>query len=192
MINPHPIDLNRLLTQPASNLPSTIVIAFVIDVSLPAYLTNNPISIHPVTFQSQIPINADKAGRVLLAGSFPKFFEEGKKRYPGAGEFRYNYELGPNETQWMKENIVKTAKDYDTIVICVANERSSQIAQTLKDLNKRVIVMSIMTPTHAFKLSWASDILIGYSYSNYTFEAMFAAMNGEISIKGLLPFTEQQ
>lgn len=142
--------------------------------------------------QSQIPINADKAGRVLLAGSFPKFFEEGKKRYPGAGEFRYNYELGPNETQWMKENIVKTAKDYDTIVICVANERSSQIAQTLKDLNKRVIVMSIMTPTHAFKLSWASDILIGYSYSNYTFEAMFAAMNGEISIKGLLPFTEQQ
>lgn len=140
--------------------------------------------------QNLIPLSKEKAGRVLLAGSFPSFFQEGKKRYPDAAEFRYNYELGPNETQWMKENIVKTAAGYDTIVICVANDRSSQIAQTLKDLNKNVIIMSIMTPTHAFKLSWAQDILIGYSYSNYTFEAMFAAMNGEISANGLLPFTE--
>lgn len=58
MINPHPIDLNRLLIQPASNLLSTIVIALVMDVSLPAYLTSNPISMHPITFQNQILISA--------------------------------------------------------------------------------------------------------------------------------------
>ena len=81
MIIPHPIDLNRLLTQPASNLPSTIVIAFAMDVSLPAYLTSNPISIHPITFQNQIPISVqDSSG--FRTPAFPVYSGTSKMTTP--------------------------------------------------------------------------------------------------------------
>lgn len=139
--------------------------------------------------QTDLPLTKDVAGRVLLAGSVSRFFEEGKKRYPNSAEFKFNYELGPNETAWMCENIVKTADSYDTIIICVSSERSAKIAQSLKDTGKKVVIVSIMAPTYSFELNWADDILLGYSYSGYTFEAIMGALSGEFEITGKLPIT---
>lgn len=139
---------------------------------------------------TDFPVKKENAGRVLLCGSFPRFFAEGKKRYPNSGEFKFNYELGPNETQWMKENIVKQIKNYDTIVICVSNERSAQIAQALKDCGKRIVIFSLMSPIYSFDLDFADEIVLGYSWSGYTFVALFAALNGEYKIQGTLPFNE--
>lgn len=146
-----------------------------------------------ITFfkQGEVPLLSENAGSVLLAGSLPKFFEAGRKRYPDCAEFRFSYEPGPNETAWMSENIVKTAAGYDTVIICVSNERSAAIAQALKPLGKKVIVLSIMTPSYSFALDWADSILVGYSYSSYTFEALFGALNGEYSVHGTLPYTAQ-
>lgn len=139
---------------------------------------------------TDFPVKKENAGRVLLCGSFPRFFAEGKKRYPNSGEFKFNYELGPNETQWMKENIVKQIKNYDTIVICVSNERSAQIAKALKDCGKRIVIFSLMSPIYSFDLDFADEIVLGYSWSGYTFVALFAALNGEYKIQGTLPFNE--
>ena len=36
----------------------------------------------------------------------------------------------------------------------------------------------------------ADEIILGYSWSGYTFTALFAALNGEYKIQGVLPFTE--
>lgn len=146
-----------------------------------------------ITFfkQGEVPLLSENAGSVLLAGSLPKFFEAGRKRYPDCAEFRFSYEPGPNETAWMSENIVKTAAGYDTVIICVSSERSAAIAQALKPLGKKVIVLSIMTPSYSFALDWADSILVGYSYSSYTFEALFGALNGEYSVHGTLPYTAQ-
>lgn len=134
------------------------------------------------------PLKNEKAGKVLLAGSLPRFFSEGKARYPEAAEFRYNYELGPNETAWMSENIGEVAKNFDTIIILVSSERSAKIAESLKPLEKKVIVFSIMTPNYSFSLDWADTIIAGYSYSPYTIQAMFGALNGEYNAKGVLPY----
>ena len=142
-----------------------------------------------VAKQTALPLNVDKAGKVLLAGALPKFFEEGKKRYKNCGEFRYSYELGPNETEWMSENITKTAAAYDTIVICVSNARSADIANALKGSGKRVAVLSIMSPVNAESLEWADEIIFGYSYSPYTFAAMFGALCGEYKASGTKPFS---
>lgn len=140
--------------------------------------------------KTNFPVKAQDAGKVLLAGSLPRFFSEGKKRYPNSSEFRFSYELGPNETEWMCDNILKNINGYDTIIICVSSDRSARIAQKLKDCGKRVIVFSIMSPTNSFDLDWADEILLGYSYSGYTFVAMYAALNGEFTVKGVMPFTE--
>ena len=145
-----------------------------------------------VSKQTALPLNVDKAGKVLLAGALPKFFEEGKKRYKNCGEFRYSYELGPNETEWMSENITKTAAAYDTIVICVSNARSADIANALKGSGKRVVVLSIMSPVNAESLEWADEIIFGYSYSPYTFAAMFGALCGEYKASGAKPFSSTE
>ena len=143
-------------------------------------------SITPVKTTS-VPLSEEKAGRVLLAGSLPKFFEEGKKRYPSAGEFKFTYEIGPNETQWVCDNLPPVAQGYDTIIVCVSNERTARIAESVRKSGKKVVVLSIMAPAFGSALTWADDILAGYSYSGFTFQALFGALAGEYEMVGVLP-----
>lgn len=135
------------------------------------------------------PYKPQPGEKILLAGQnqFPEFFEEAKKRYGECAQFKYDYELGPNQTDWMSTNIEATAQSYDTIIICVANERSAQIASRLKNSGKRVIILSVLSPVPVLNFSWADTILLGYSYSPFTFDALFGALNGEYEPQGTLP-----
>ena len=139
--------------------------------------------------QGAFPLTNEEAGRVLLAGQiqFPEFFSEAKKRYTNCGEFKYDYEMGPIQADWMSNNIETLIPSYDTIIICVANERNALIAERLASSGKRVIIMSVLSPVPVLDYSWADTILLGYSYSPFTFAAMFAALNGEYEAQGSLP-----
>lgn len=143
-----------------------------------------------VAKKTLVPLNEDKAGKVLLVGSLPSFFEEGKKRFSDTGDFKFTYEIGPNETQWVCDNIGKIAIAYDTLIVMVYNERTARIAEWLRQYGKKTVVFSIMTPTNALTMDWADDILVGYSYSDYTLKAMFGALAGEYKAEGELPFKE--
>ncbi|WP_147634311.1 glycoside hydrolase family 3 protein [Treponema pectinovorum] len=135
------------------------------------------------------PLKASQGEKILLAGQnqFPEFFEQAKKRYPNCAEFKYDYEMGPNQAEWMKKNIESTARNFDIIIICVANERSAMIASSLERTSKKVIIMSVLSPVGVLGFNWADSILLGYSYSPYTFKALFAALNGEFEPTGKLP-----
>ena len=144
-----------------------------------------------VTVEKQgiLPVTADKAGRVLLMGSLTSFFKAGKQRYPDAGEFHYTYETGPNETQWVLDNLPGVAAGYDTIIICVSSENHVKIAEYFKGSGKRVVVLCNMTPTLTEKLQWADSILLGYSWRcDYSLKAMLAAVNGEYVPTGTKPY----
>lgn len=136
-----------------------------------------------------LPYKPAEGERILLAGQnqFPEFFTEAHARYPNAAEFKYDYEMGPNQADWMSNNIESTARGFDTIIICVANERSAMIARRLERTGKRVIVMSVLAPVPVLNFTWADTILLGYSYSPYTFKALFAALDGDFAPKGILP-----
>lgn len=136
-------------------------------------------------------MSADKCGRVLLAGSLADFFRQGKARYTDTGDFRFSFECGPNETQYMCERIKGVAAGYDTVVCLVANASSRRIAQELRGTGKRVAILSIMSPEYAIDLDWADTILLGYGWSGYTLDAMFAALAGEYDCKGALPYKRQ-
>lgn len=139
--------------------------------------------------QGSLPLKADKAGRVLLMGSLTSFFKAGKQRYPGAGEFHYTYETGPNETQWVLDNLPGVANGYDTVIICVSSENHVKIANYFKGSGKRVIVLCNMTPTLTEKLQWADSILLGYSWRcDYSLKAMLGAVNGEFVPQGTKPY----
>ena len=136
-----------------------------------------------------LPYKPAEGERILLAGQnqFPEFFAEAHARYPNAAEFKYDYEMGPNQADWMSNNIESTARAFDTIIICVANERSAMIARRLERTGKRVIIMSVLAPIPVLTFNWADTILLGYSYSPYTFKALFAALDGDFVPKGVLP-----
>lgn len=133
-----------------------------------------------------------KAGeRILLAGQleFDSFFTEARSRYgEDCSKFQFHYELGPIETDWMGNQLEDIALGYDTIIFCVANERSAEIAMRLKKLRgKRVIILSVLTPVPVLGFDWADTILCGYSWSKFSFKAMLGALNGEFTPRGSLP-----
>ena len=140
--------------------------------------------------RGNFPLKRKENERILLCGQkeFEPFFEEARKRYgQDCAQFQFSYELGPIETDWMGNHITGIAESYDTIIFCVANERSAQIAQRLKPLKKRVIILSVLTPVPVLDFDWADSILCGYSYSPFSFKALFGALNGEFAPRGNLP-----
>ncbi|MGP1458279.1 MAG: glycoside hydrolase family 3 protein [Treponema sp.] len=144
-----------------------------------------------VVKQTALPLSAEKAGNVLLAGSLPRFFDEGKKRYKNAGEFRFPYELSQNGVKRIRGSFVETAAAYDSVVICVSSAESAALARALKNSGKKVVVFSIMSPVNAAGLEWADEIILGYSYSSFSFAAMFGALYGEFEARGAAPFTDE-
>ena len=140
-----------------------------------------------------LPFTRERAKKVLLCGSEPQFFKAAKERWPDSGEFKFSYSMGPNETQWTADNIPTTARGYDTIIICVADQNSAQAAQSLKALaaaGKKVVVFAIMSPVLVKDFDWADTILLGYSYSPYTLEALVGAAAGEFVPPGTEPIGE--
>ncbi|MCR5125587.1 MAG: glycoside hydrolase family 3 protein [Treponema sp.] len=145
--------------------------------------------------KGDFPYKRQDGEKILLAGQmeFDSFFEEAKKRYGECAHFKFNYELGPIQTDWMGNQIERLALNYDTIIFCVANERSSEIALRLKKLKgKKVIILSVLTPVPVLDFDWADTILCGYSFSKYSFKALFGALNGEFEPKGTLPITPKK
>lgn len=141
-------------------------------------------------FEGKGSLPKNEAGRVLLVGGLPEFFTSMKRRYPDAGEFRFQYETGPNQTQWVIDNLSGTAASYDTIVLLVGTERHARIAESLKKLGKKVVICSIMYPVYSERLTWTDTVLMGYSWSGYTLEAMAALLAGEYEAEAILPFTK--
>ena len=138
--------------------------------------------------KGDFPLTQDNAGSVLLLGSLNSFFESTKLRYPKASEFRYSYEMGPNETQWVL-NKLASMPDYDTIIICVSCENHVKIAEALKNKGKRLVVFSIRSPVMVEKLEGADTILLGYSSEcDYTLKAMAGLLNGEYTAVGVKPY----
>ncbi len=140
-----------------------------------------------------VPLNAKSAGKVLIVGPYVSLYAQGRKRYPKAATYYISSELKNDESnynEWNAPNILSVAASYDTIIFCVFDRHSANILQRLRGLGKKVIVLSIMSPVPVLeKFDWVDSILCGYSYSDYTFNALFAALNGEINPKGIVPLS---
>ena len=136
-----------------------------------------------------MPLTQANAGRILLAGSLPTFFEEAKKRWPDAGFFRFDYDLGPNGTQWVIDNMPGIAAGYDTLIICVSCENHAKVAEYFKRSGKRIIILNTMSPKLGERLNWADTVLLGYSWRcDYSLSAMVAVLAGEFEAIGVLPY----
>ena len=139
--------------------------------------------------QGSMPLDTSTSGRILLLGSLNCFFKDALLRYPNAGQVYFNYETGPNETQWVIDQLPEISTNYNTIIICVSSENHVKIANYFKGTGKKVIILSTMSPELTKQLSWCDTILLGYSWRcEYSLKAMLAALNGEYVPNGVKPY----
>ena len=139
--------------------------------------------------QGSMPLDTSTSGRILLLGSLNCFFKDALLRYPNAGQVYFNYETGPNETQWVIDQLPEISANYNTIIICVSSENHVKIANYFKGTGKKVIILSTMSPELTKQLSWCDTILLGYSWRcEYSLKAMLAALNGEYVPNGVKPY----
>ena len=139
--------------------------------------------------QGSMPLDTTTSGRILLLGSLTCFFNDALLRYPNAGQVYFNYETGPNETQWVIDQLPDISANYNTIIICVSSENHVKIANYFKDKGKKVIILSTMSPELTKQLSWCDTILLGYSWRcEFSLKAMLAALNGEYVPQGVKPY----
>ncbi|MBP5601806.1 MAG: glycoside hydrolase family 3 protein [Treponema sp.] len=145
-----------------------------------------------ITIQKQgnaFPLDTTKSGRILIIGSLAQFFNDALARYPQAGQVYVSYDTGPNETQWVLDQLPSISANYNTIIICVSNENHVKLAQYFRDTGKTVIILSTMSPELTNTLNWCDTILLGYSWRcDYSLTAMLAAINGEYVPAGVKPY----
>ncbi|MCR5725311.1 MAG: glycoside hydrolase family 3 protein [Treponema sp.] len=136
-----------------------------------------------------LPFKPAEGERILIAGhqEHPEFFAEAEKRFGKVAHFPYKADMGPYHGLWVHDNLIPLARSYDTIIVCVDCQNNVDALRELQYTGKRIIVMSIQSPVPAMSMTWADTVLFGYSYSPYTFKALFAALCGDFDPAGALP-----
>ncbi|MCQ2242192.1 glycoside hydrolase family 3 protein [Treponema sp.] len=138
-----------------------------------------------------MPFTPGENEKVLVAGPFLSLYNEARRCYPNVSTFHFSYELRRDESnfdEWNAARLTQVADGFDTIIIVVYDKHTANIAKRLRYMDKKVIILSIMSPVHILKdFEWADTILCGYSYSNYSFAALLSALKGEFVPKGKIP-----
>jgi len=137
--------------------------------------------VKPVPSDSVFPIKKETAGRVLLAGKFPFFFNYGRAAFPNASIYRFSASAEPDD-------IVYYANNADTIIFCLSDSFDLRLLRTLQYLNKKVIVLSILSPAYLDSVKWVTGAVAVYSYASESFAAGFSAITGKIPAQGVLPY----
>ena len=138
-----------------------------------------------------MPFIPEATEKILVAGPFLSLYNEARRCYPNISTFHFSYELRRDESnfdEWNAARLTQVADGFDTIIIVVYDKHTANIAKRLRYMDKKVIILSIMSPVHILKdFDWADTILCGYSYSNYSFAALLSALKGEFVPKGKIP-----
>jgi len=137
--------------------------------------------VKPVPSDSVFPLTRENAGRVLLAGKYPYFFNYGKAAFPDALTFRYYNGAEPAEIAYYANNA-------DTVIFCLSDNYDLYLLQNLQYLNKRVIVLSVLSPAFLESVPWITGAVAVYSYASTSFAAGFSAITGKIPAQGILPY----
>jgi beta-N-acetylhexosaminidase len=140
-------------------------------------------SVTLISGEGSLPLDPEKAGKVLLAGNYMEFFTSGRVAFPEARSFWYS----PGTVAELR----RYAADADTIIFCLSDQEGLSILKSLYPLGKRVIVFSVLSPVYLEGVSWVEGAIAVYSYAPQSFVAGFSALLGRIPVQGKLPFPRE-
>jgi beta-N-acetylhexosaminidase len=137
--------------------------------------------VKPENHGTVFPIKKEEAGKVLLVGRYTDFFSYGKAAFPDSGVYRYSTASDPAD-------IISYARNADTVIFCLAENSDLRILRNLQQLNKKVIVLSILSPVYIESVPWVTGAVAVYSYAPESFAAGFSVITGRIQAQGILPY----
>ena len=129
----------------------------------------------------------DPSGKILLAGQYDEFFDEGSDFYPDADRFPISYSPFYYPVEKEKNRFRQTADRYDTIIFCLANPNSLEILKTLENFNGNLIVLSVLTPIYLTEVPWADHSLALFGTTPDSFRAGFSVIRGVYTPTGTVP-----
>ncbi|MDR0878603.1 MAG: glycoside hydrolase family 3 protein [Treponema sp.] len=138
--------------------------------------------IRPKDDPAVFPLHPETAGRVLLAGQYEDFFAAGKAAYPEARSYWYSESRGAAD-------FVSQARNADTVIFCLSDADGLAFLRRLAPLEKKVIVLSVLSPVYLERVPWVDGAVAVYSYARESFAAAFSAFLGRISGDGKLPYS---
>ncbi|MCX7024000.1 MAG: glycoside hydrolase family 3 protein [Spirochaetes bacterium] len=136
----------------------------------------------------ELPLVPGKAGRVLLAGQFTEFFEEGRRYFPNADKFFFSYQPWDDPVAEELAALEARLGSYDTVIVAVANPAAAAMARAAVASGARTFGVSVLSPASTLDLHGLRGALAVYGYSTECFAAAFAALTGAVPMIGVLPF----
>jgi beta-N-acetylhexosaminidase len=139
------------------------------------------LAVRSVTLIRGEPLKAENTGRLLIAGPYDDFFRAGKAAYPEAETYRWS-------SGRQIQNFVRLAQNSDTVIFCLSDAEGLNFLRSIQDLNKQVIVISVLNPVYLESVPWVNGAIAVYSYSPESFTAAFSVLTGRIGAGGKLPY----
>jgi len=137
--------------------------------------------VKPSQANSVFPVTEENSGRVLLAGKYSDFFSYGRVAFPNAASYRYS-SVGDADA------FISLARNVDTVIFCLSDTADLRLLRNIQQLNKKVIVFSVLNPVYIENVPWVSGAVAVYSYAPESFAAGFSAIIGRIPAHGILPY----
>jgi len=153
----------------------------------PDFFTQSATRAVTVLSRGRVPLTPSTGKRILLAGQFPEFLEEGLRRYPKADTFSFPFMPFYVARGGDRAALRARAGGYDTIVFCLANFNSLDVLKDLAGMAKKVIVISALSPVYLEEVPWVSTAIAVYGDGRDSFRAGFAALAGDFVPAGRLP-----
>ena len=175
--NEHSVPLYPSLSELSSLIPAEEGSAFFLDQALRS----------STVIRQSGPDGLEPHGKILLAGQLDRFFYEGRRNYPDAETFKFDYSPFYTSSKSVRQRLKKIAGNYDTVIFCLANPNSAQVLKELEDVGSNIIVMSVLTPIYLRDMNWVDNAVAVYGTSSDSFKAGFASLQGDIVPEGVLP-----
>ncbi len=153
----------------------------------PAFFRESSLRSVTVIADAGLPFRPRANERILLAGQFEEFLQEGRRRWPQAQTFSFPYSPFFTPLPQVRSALLKQAAGSDTLIFCLANYNSLEILKSLRPLRCRILVVSTLTPVYLGEVPWVTASLAVYGTSRESFRAGFAALAGDFSPEGTLP-----
>jgi beta-N-acetylhexosaminidase len=137
--------------------------------------------VKPSPADSVFPVTKENAGRVLLAGKYGDFFSYGRAAFPAAALYRFS---GAGDA----DAFISIARNADTVIFCLSDASDLRLLRNIQQLNKKVIVLSVLNPVYIESVPWVSGAVAVYSYAPESFASGFSVITGRIPAQGILPY----
>ncbi len=127
-----------------------------------------------------LPLAAAAGRKILLAGDDSAFLRTGKRTYPKADEFAFN-------STAQAASLAATARKYDTVIFCLSDPYTIDLLKALQNGPAHVIVFSVLTPMYLREVPWVTSAIAVYGWGIESYDAGFAALQGDYRPTGKLP-----